>query len=288
MKRILLLLIIALVALTEARGQLLYEISGNGAKSKSYILGTDHALPVSSLLNIKGLFRCYNRTKAVIGEAVLTDRSLTDSLELLSRYMLYPKGTEEFYSAEEIALIDSALRQDANLTYAQVRIFRPRQVSQLWLDAITSGLYARGDDDQAMDSYFQTQAEIDGKPVYGLESLIFQMKLLSTLTTAEEEARALVGDIRAGRDSVVADYRRFNDLYLSLNLDSIYSENIGQLTEEQRLVLVEERNEKWLPLIADHIRREPCFIAVGCIHLGGRTGLVTALKKKGFTLKPVY
>lgn len=288
MRRIATLIIAALMMAGAAHGQLLYEISGGGAKGHSYILGTDHALPVSSLLNIKGLFRCYNRTRAVVGEVVLSDRSLIDSLEILSRYMLYPKGTEQLFSQDEIELIDSVLRADAHTTYRDMRIFRPAQVGQLWVQAVTAGLYARGGDDQPMDSYFQTQADIDSKPVYGLESLIFQMKLLCSLSTAEQEARELVQDMRAGRDSVVAAYNRLNELYLSGCIDSIYYENIDRLTAEQRLRLVEERNEQWLPRITEHIRREPSFVAVGAMHLGGRAGLVSALRKKGYTVRPVY
>lgn len=48
-----------------------------------------------------------------------------------------------------------------------------------------------------------------------------------------------------------------------------------------------ERNEKWIQIIEENIKKNRCFIAVGNGHFFYNTGLIALLRKKGYKLKPV-
>jgi uncharacterized protein YbaP (TraB family) len=48
------------------------------------------------------------------------------------------------------------------------------------------------------------------------------------------------------------------------------------------------RNQLWVDRIPEIIRQTPTFIAVGCGHLSGPTGMIDLLHKKGYTVTPVY
>ena len=47
------------------------------------------------------------------------------------------------------------------------------------------------------------------------------------------------------------------------------------------------RNRDWIPKIEEIIRQQPSFIAVGALHLAGDEGLITMLRKQGYTIEPV-
>lgn len=52
--------------------------------------------------------------------------------------------------------------------------------------------------------------------------------------------------------------------------------------------LLKERNEAWIPIIRENIAQRPCLIAVGCKHLMGDIGLIAMLRRKGYTVTPVF
>jgi uncharacterized protein YbaP (TraB family) len=59
------------------------------------------------------------------------------------------------------------------------------------------------------------------------------------------------------------------------------------MTEAEKFLLVDERNHDWLPKIDEHIKQEPCFIAVGALHLPGNYGLINLLRKAGYKVKAI-
>jgi len=58
----------------------------------------------------------------------------------------------------------------------------------------------------------------------------------------------------------------------------------GNTTKEGYL----SRNAYWIPIIEEHASRCACLIAVGCRHLPGQGGVINLLRKKGYTVTPVY
>ena len=48
-----------------------------------------------------------------------------------------------------------------------------------------------------------------------------------------------------------------------------------------------DRNETWMPVLCDAVRSNPTMIMVGAGHLVGEDGLVSLLRKEGFTLLPI-
>jgi len=52
-------------------------------------------------------------------------------------------------------------------------------------------------------------------------------------------------------------------------------------------LLVYSRNRRWMQSLQFVLRTKPTLIAVGAGHLPGEQGMLTLLKKAGFTLKPV-
>jgi uncharacterized protein len=56
---------------------------------------------------------------------------------------------------------------------------------------------------------------------------------------------------------------------------------------EERKMLVDDRNLNWVKQFPRLFKTQSCFVAVGCLHLVGETGLINQLRLKGYTVEPV-
>jgi hypothetical protein len=52
-------------------------------------------------------------------------------------------------------------------------------------------------------------------------------------------------------------------------------------------ILLANRNAAWVPIMEKAMQGKPTFFAVGAGHLGGAKGVLSLLKKKGYTVKAV-
>jgi uncharacterized protein YbaP (TraB family) len=48
-----------------------------------------------------------------------------------------------------------------------------------------------------------------------------------------------------------------------------------------------KRNKNWIPKMKLIMNEHPVFFAVGAGHLGGKTGVLSLLRKEGFHLEPI-
>ena len=76
--------------------------------------------------------------------------------------------------------------------------------------------------------------------------------------------------------------------YLDFNMDKI-TEMLDDPTmpENFNKELVWKRNKVMLKGFQKIARKESVFCAVGCAHLTGDSGMISALRKKGYTVEPV-
>jgi uncharacterized protein YbaP (TraB family) len=52
-------------------------------------------------------------------------------------------------------------------------------------------------------------------------------------------------------------------------------------------VMLDNRNKNWVTQLRDILPQKNIFIAVGAGHLVGENGLISLLKKEGYTLRPI-
>lgn len=285
MKKNLILSIIYLLCVN-LNAQLLYEISGNGLTKSSYLFGTHHMVPVETATKIEGVFRAFNDCNAVVGEFV------DDNPEEMQRQILMASKMEEsifkLLTSEEEALIDSALQAELGLTLANVQYMRPNVIAMIYEMTVRERVLKSQVGDMAMDSYFQVAGSELGKVVYSLETVDDQLKMLLRSIPIERQAEILVETIHNTND-IITENAKLDSLYVKGDLEGLYEMLIEaeDMTEAEKFLLVDERNHDWLPKIKKHIKQEPCFIAVGALHLPGNDGLINLLRKAGYKVKAV-
>ena len=62
--------------------------------------------------------------------------------------------------------------------------------------------------------------------------------------------------------------------------------NMGDMIEYKD-VLLDNRNQAWIPKIKAMAAEKATLFAFGAGHLGGEKGLITLLRKEGYTVRPV-
>jgi uncharacterized protein YbaP (TraB family) len=52
-------------------------------------------------------------------------------------------------------------------------------------------------------------------------------------------------------------------------------------------IMLKNRNQNWISRIEKIAKAKPTFFGVGAAHLGGQDGVITLLRKAGFTVEAV-
>jgi uncharacterized protein YbaP (TraB family) len=90
-------------------------------------------------------------------------------------------------------------------------------------------------------------------------------------------------------DSAKIEFHEMLDVYKKkdinqLNILTSKQEDFG----EYQNILLNDRNRNWIPIIGEEAKKRPTFFAFGAGHLGGETGVISLLRKTGFTVKPIF
>ena len=118
-----------------------------------------------------------------------------------------------------------------------------------------------------------------------LETLEYQMSIFEKISI--EEQIEMFSSEKMDKD-ILEKYMKLIEAYKNQDIEKL------QLMFEEDKSLVEyeddfltKRNNNWIPKIEELLKKQSTFIAVGAGHLSGKNGLISLLKKKGYSVKPV-
>lgn len=167
-----------------------------------------------------------------------------------------------------------------------------RQLDKMetWLAAITLGdgaLAQLGLSPAAgVEPTLTARAKAANKPVIGLETPEFQLRLFDGLSETDQRALldATVDDLSTARDdtnALIAYWQAGETEALGNDLDKQL-----RATPALSKILLADRNARWADWIATALQRPgKVFIAVGAGHLAGPDSLIVMLRRKGLTVE---
>jgi uncharacterized protein YbaP (TraB family) len=122
---------------------------------------------------------------------------------------------------------------------------------------------------------------------YSLEPIEREAQVLNAYPLANQ-THALITSIDQFEEQK-ASFQKLMAAYPLGTLDEIFNYSLHP-TEDNPAFIEEfyyKRNEEWLPAIQKMMKENPSFICVGVTHLEGDRGLLALLKSKGYTLTSI-
>jgi len=264
----------------EAQDQtLLYEISGNDLKNPSYVFGTIHIMCQEELTFSAEIISALKATEQIAFELDLDDPQLLAKLQ--TGFML-DEGTSlsTFYSEDKYALIKKYLTNSFGQNAEALSTMKPF--------FITSMLYPQymGCQTASMEASLMGLKSSD-QEVLGLETVEEQLRAINTLPI-DYQATLLLEAIE-NFDEQRDQFMEMLDLYRSKDMEALYALADHEFNEMDGFskVILDQRNQNWIPEMIQLMEQKPTFFAVGVAHLGGVSGVLNLLDKAGYKVKPV-
>jgi len=291
MKRTFLLAALCLVgsAVTVAQqystaNALLWKVTGNGLKKPSYIFGTYHFLTNGFVDTIQAVKNAYAASEAVVGELNIDSSIQTPMMEasLLKGTTLQQELSDTLYTTA-----GNWLKEEAGFDIAQLNQVSPFAVMSIAMAITQQKYYPNQPGEVQLDTYFQQAAKKEGKKVMGLETIQMQINALFGQLTLQRQV-TLLSELFKEKDGLKEMIRIMNTAYTSENLDALEQLMVGSsYRPEERKALLDDRNNYWMQQLPGLMAEQALFVAVGALHLVGKTGLINQLKEKGYIVTPV-
>ena len=277
---------------TTVENSLLWEISGNGLKTPSYLYGTIHLIPEEDFFVTEETQKALDASERVMFEINIDDMtSMGAQFDLLMKAFM-PNGItiESLLSEEEYKLVSD------HFEAMGLPMFMLQRIKPMFLSVMASEDFDPGammnEEEGGMLSYeleFADMAKKQKKEMGGLETIDFQMSMFDSIPY-DVQAQMLVDAIEASGEGEEDEMDLMIELYKKQDLatmQSYFADPESPYAAYEELLLV-NRNKNWIPIMAELMPKQKTFFAVGAGHLGGEYGVVNLLRAEGYTLTPLY
>lgn len=281
MKNKLLLLIIFLTvqfALGQTELSLLWEISGNGLKSTSYIYGTIHIQDKRVFSFDSIVWEKFNQCDAYAMELLLDE---IDKDKLQETMLMKDLTLKDLLSKEDYELLDKFFKEKTGTGIMLYEKMKPFMIySQI------STLELSQDMPVALDAFFLSTARKKGMKALGIEKLEEQLSAIDQISL-EEQCKMLMEYVKDTSENL-QNFDELIETYLNADLEGMITlVNDTTLPSNFGEALLGKRNEVMAKNIIKFSKKQPTFSAVGAAHLGGEKGVLELIRKKGYTLKAI-
>jgi len=267
-----------------SQAQLCWKVSGNGLEKSSYLFGTHHIIDCNTLPHFRDILKLCVTSEAVVGELVL-DSSLNEAI--IQGVSMNGKSLSNLLTPDEYKRVDAEMLRVMGAGLDLLNGMKPLYVSSIY--SVMSYMQSLGISEQpiSIDELFQQKGKENGLKLIGLETPKEQLDLLYNSIPVERQAKMLVEAI-CEKGETTNQAKQLNDAYLAGDLKVIEKIAKGeQWTPEEKALFADDRNEKWMNELPEMLKDQSCFVAVGCLHLVGETGLINQLRQAGYSVEPM-
>ena len=261
---------------------LLWKIEDSGGRT-SYIFGTIHSED-ARVLDFPEVLRTALSESEIFAMELIPD---LPTLSRLTKMMHYQDGQtlEEVIGPKLYASI-VALLHEYGVPVSMITTMKP------WAVAMTISV-PPPETGMFMDFSLSLRAAGMGLKVKALETLDEQVAFLEGMLADDQlHILQLAVDKHA---ELPEQLEEMIESYLSRDLDELNNVAMRQLQETDPEMLeyfqedgINKRNRKMFKRLELMLAENSVFVAIGALHLGGETGLVTLLREAGYKLTPVW
>lgn len=264
----------------QLENSLLWEISGNGLESSSYLFGTIHMTCDATL--DKHVQEALDATSLVVLELDMDDPSLQAKM-MKDLYMKDGKTLNDYLSKEDFALLESFLKERTGMPLAAMSNMKPFFISASFYPQML------GCPVQSFEAELVKVAKAQNEEVLGLETVEEQMNVFNAIPYEDQ----VVDLLRMAKDKLAYDtetFQKLMQLYDAQNIEAMETmmeEDRNLTSSKHKDKMLDNRNKNWIPKIEEFSKKQPTFYGVGAGHLAGENGVIKLLRKAGYTVTAV-
>lgn len=282
-KTIITALIIFSALLSSAQNSILWEISGNGLESPSYLLGTLKFIGAKEFIFPKEFKEKMDQCKIFAIEDQVDHQAQME----INKALHFPKGkslaTE--LSPEDYAKLVAFMEKEFHIPKAKFE----KDLGKLIPLALSINMtrMALGEKVKYYDIELLLTAKKEKLKTYSLEPIKREAEAIQSFPM-EEQKKALMESV-ANFEQQKNEYIQLEAAFDANDLDKIFALTLHPTEDHPDFVeaFYTKRNLEWMPKIDKMMHDKPAFICVGITHLEGEQGLLALLRGKGYSLKPV-
>lgn len=286
MKKLLFATLFCLVSLS-AHTQLLWQVSKNGLRQKSYIFATERLIPISFLDSVPRLYECYAKCPVVVTEMLLNP----EQRELLEKAAILPNGQtlHNLYTPQEYQTIDSTLEASLKIDFSHLNTLRPIFLSELY----KTELYKQNlhfQEETSSEMFFQLVATEQGRKLLALDNAMETIQMTfyrKNLDTQAKELLRLVEQPQLELQQAKKITRYYKQGMLFDIAYTIQAPSNKTTINYVDYLFYKERNQRWIEQLHTWMKQQSCFIVLNASYLGGEEGLLQLLRQEGFKITPV-
>ena len=250
-----------------------------------YVIGSVHLLTKDFYPLNPALEKAYKDSNLLVEEVDIAEMTAPGTQMTTLMRGMQPSSTplDKVLSPSTMAAL-SKKAQEVGLPLEALKQFKPWMIA-LTLEAM-EWQKAGFDQELGLDKHFYNQAQADGKPVQGLETIEYQIARFDDMPPELQDH--LLAETLKSIDTEQASMSRMIDAWRngdSTTLERIVLKDLQQEPQLYQRLLV-ERNKNWLPkLDALFARNGRALVFVGAALLVGPDGLLAMFKAKGYKIE---
>ena len=258
----------------KSTNSLLWEVSGNGLSKPSYLFGTVHMICEKDFVMKKKVTNAFSKAEKLVLEINMANPSEMTTMQQMA---LGKEPLSKKLSKEQIVRLEKILKDAAGMSVSQVDNFTMQTILSL-VSIKTFGCQNL----KLYEMEFIEQAKNKNLPIEGLEKVSEQLETLSKSFSDDEMLSYLEKNSTDLTSKLVS-------IYLNEDLDALFQFTTDKemMSENSANWMLKNRNENWIKVMPEMMKRESVFFAVGAAHLGGEIGVINLLRKAGYTIKPI-
>lgn len=263
---------------------LLWKITGPGLDKPSYLFGTIHVICKEDAVISPNLLKAIRDCEEVyfevdmdnMFEMVLAVRKMRMKGDTTLKDLLPENDYEtvrEYFASKK-----------SMLPFSVLETYKPILAASM-LEANNMGC-----ESTAMEQLIMMEANIYEKEIKGLESLTYQASMLDSIPYKYQAEQLVehINRINKGEASPDEPNEMF-DAYKAQDLERLekllMSSDAGIASFAE--IMLYNRNRNWVEKLKGILGKRPVLVAVGAGHLPGENGVISLLRKAGYTLTPV-
>jgi len=259
---------------------LLWRISGKGLTKPSYLFGTIHLICKDDYLWTGKMKQSLDNSEKVCFEMDLDDQGVMMEVAagLLDKS---GKKLKDYFTPDQYELLRQYFKDSIGMEISMFEQLKPVALQTMIATSSVSCANSISYEDSIMKIALNAKKEI-----LGLEAPKEQIAVLESIPT-DTVIQQLLDEIQH-KNKDDGEYAQLISAYKNQDLSKLYSlitsaKDLGSNMD----AFLDDRNKKWIVRMPSKMKQSSVFFAVGAGHLPGENGIISLLRKEGYSVEPL-